>query len=78
MPKTRKPRFAWCFSHGRLHTFWTDETPWCTATWVWLDGATEADALTFKTTTYGDAQFLHHLPDQAQIVVMKQTRKDQA
>jgi len=49
-----KPRFAWCFSHGRLHTFWTDETPWCTATWVWLDGTTEDEAMQIKASAYGE------------------------
>jgi len=74
-----KPRFAWCFSHGRLHTFWTDETPWCTATWVWLDGTTEDEAMQIKASAYGEAVFLHDLPSaEAQLAVMDKSKEDQA
>lgn len=54
-------QYAWCFSHGRLHIF--DDDPWCTATWVSLFGTTEEEALTAKMATYGEARFLHQLPD---------------
>lgn len=56
--------YAWCFSHGRLHRF--DGTPWCTATWVRLTGVTKSDALANKRARYGNAQFLHQLPDEQQ------------
>ncbi|MBD0743534.1 hypothetical protein [Streptomyces sp. CBMA152] len=54
--------YAWCFSHGRLHRF--DGDPWCTATWTPLDGGSETEALADKQARYGDAQFLHQLPDE--------------
>ncbi len=63
---TGTPTYAWCFSHGRMHTFVpSTEHPdgaWCTAEWMPLDGGTEDAALTDKQTRYGDAQFIHHLP----------------
>lgn len=55
--------YAWCFSHGCIHRFITKRDPWCTATWAPLVGSTEAEALADKQTRYGDAQFLHQLPD---------------
>jgi hypothetical protein len=62
----QKPIFyAWCFSHGRLHTF--DGAPWCTATWTRLTGTTEAEALADKQARYGDAQFLHQLTGEQQL-----------
>ncbi|WP_445520408.1 hypothetical protein [Streptomyces sp. NEAU-174] len=60
--------FAWCFSHGRLHHF--DDEPWCTATWAVLPGTTEAEALAVKEEWYGDAEFLHQLPDEQQIALI--------
>lgn len=66
--------WAWCFSHGRIHRFTPDQDPWCTATWTWLDGATEADALTYKTATYGDSQFLHQLPAEQQLQLIQNRR----
>lgn len=58
---------AWCFSHGRLHTFRpTAEYPdgaWCTALWVPLDGADPFAAEKNKLDRYGDAQFIHHIAD---------------
>ncbi|MFC1420769.1 hypothetical protein [Streptacidiphilus cavernicola] len=50
-------RFAWCFSHGGIHRFAADRDPWCTASWVWLDGASEAEALVDKAQRFGDARF---------------------
>lgn len=55
--------YAWCFSHGRLQTFWSDREPWCTAIWVRLIAAsTEGEALAEKQACYGEARFLHELP----------------
>lgn len=62
---TTATTYAWCFSHGHLHRF--DGTPWCTATWARITGATEADALADKQARYGDAQFLHQLPGGQQL-----------
>lgn len=70
-------RYAWCFSHGRLHTFSTDRNPWCTATWTWLHGDTETTATANKTAKYGDAQFLHQLPQEQQINVMHNGKEAQ-
>ncbi|MFI5649920.1 hypothetical protein ACIA71_01705 [Streptomyces anulatus] len=64
-------RYAWCFSHGVLHTFPTGTVPWCTATWVAFIAATEADALAAKHAAYGDAQFLGELPIEKQIEVIE-------
>lgn len=58
--------FAWCFSHGRLHRFTRE--PWCTATWVRLNGTTEDEALAAKRARFGDAQFLRHLPLEQQLL----------
>ncbi|MGX1129929.1 hypothetical protein RKD49_002119 [Streptomyces glaucescens] len=59
--------WVWCFSHGRLHHFAPGDEPWCTATWTRLDGATEHDALADKQARYGEAQFIHQLPDEQQL-----------
>ncbi|GAA1065185.1 hypothetical protein [Streptomyces asiaticus] len=64
--------FAWCFSHGRLHHFTSE--PWCTATWAILPGTTEAEALATKEERYGDAEFLHQLPDDQQIALIDARR----
>ncbi|MFJ8690199.1 hypothetical protein [Micromonospora wenchangensis] len=65
--------YAWCFSHGRMHTFVPSaEYPdgaWCTAEWMPLDGDTEVAALADKHARYGDAQFIHHLPFEAQVQI---------
>lgn len=64
--------YAWCFSHGRTHYFYPDDTPWCTALWVYLAGATEEEAEADKQARYGDARFLDELPDvEAQAAVMQ-------
>lgn len=71
--------YAWCFSHGRLHTFvprGEAESPdgaWCTADWSRLAGASEGEALADKQDRYGDAQFLDHLPLEVQVAVMDET-----
>ncbi|GGV46010.1 hypothetical protein [Streptomyces spectabilis] len=59
--------YAWCFSHGSLHHFERRGEPWCTATWTWLDGATEDEALADKISRYSGARFLHELPDDQQL-----------
>jgi len=70
-------RYAWCFSHGFMHTF-DPEMPWCTATWVWLDGDFKDQAASDKQQRYGDAKFLHELPDtEAQLAVMDLSREQQ-
>lgn len=66
--------YAWCFSHGRLHCFIGD--PWCTASWAPLPGDTKEEAMAFKEEEYGDAQFLHHLPGDQQLALIKQARPD--
>lgn len=65
--------FAWCFSHGRLHHF--GDEPWCTATWAVLPGTTEAEALAVKEQLYGNAEFLHQLPDEQQIALIDAHRE---
>ncbi|MYX14398.1 hypothetical protein GTY67_13430 [Streptomyces sp. SID8374] len=69
----RTAHYAWCFSHGVLHTFPVGDTPWCTATWVAFTAATETDALASKRAAYGDAQFLDELPIEKQIEVIEIT-----
>ena len=64
-------RYAWCFSCGCPHLFRPVDTP-CTALWVYLAGVTEGEARSDKQARYGDAQFLHQLPDvEAQAAVMQ-------
>jgi hypothetical protein len=62
-------RYAWCFSHGLMHTF-DPEAPWCTASWVWLSSRDKDDALADKQQRYGDAEFLHQLPADEQLAVI--------
>lgn len=61
-------KFAWCFSHGRLHRFVGE--PWCTASWMPLFGKTEESAMGAKQRAWGDAQFVHELPDDKQMIVI--------
>lgn len=63
-------RYAWCFSHGRMHTFPVGREPWCTAWWVPLAGNTEQAALAEKRNRYGDAQFMHHLSVEQQAAIV--------
>ena len=65
-----RDRFAWCFSHGHHHRFAMGEEPWCTATWVWLEGSTEPEALTMKEQVYAEARFLDELPDYQQLGII--------
>lgn len=65
-------RYAYCFSHGRMHFFRAAEEPWCTATWVWLDALTDEAAEAEKTKRYGDAQFIDQLPLDQHVAVIEQ------
>lgn len=69
--------YAWCFDHGRMHVF-DPEKPWCTAAWVPLDGHAEAEAVADKQTRYGNAQFLHDLPDGLHLAVIRERIRRQA
>lgn len=77
MPDTAT--FAFCFSHGRMHTFRpSEEYPdgaWCTAQWVPLEGANVDAAWADKTQRYGDAQFMHHLSLEQQASVYELAEK---
>lgn len=61
--------YAWCFSHGCIHRFVGE--PWCTATWVPLEGETEEQAMSVKEGRYGSARFLHDLPDEQQLATIE-------
>jgi len=61
--------YAWCFSHGQLHAFTAN--PWCTATWVRVNGSTEEEAVTDKEARFGDARFLHELSGEQQLEVIE-------
>jgi hypothetical protein len=56
--------YAWCFDHGRMHTF--DDQPWCTATWVRLAGDTVEEATADKVARFGNAVFMHDMRLEAQ------------
>lgn len=71
MTHTSFPWYAYCFDHGHFHRFRAGETPWCTARWIPFDAYTEETALAMKQQTYGDAQFLHQLPDEQQLSVIE-------
>jgi len=66
--------FAWCFSHGRLH----HRRDWCTAFWVPLDGQTEGEAVAEKQARFGAAQFLHQLPADTQLEVMRSASRGES
>ena len=70
--------YAWCFSHGTLHRFKPRETPWCTASWVHLDAYSEEAALGIKQRAWGDAQFLHELSLDQQVVIIGLAESRQA
>ncbi|ARX81567.1 hypothetical protein SMD44_00965 [Streptomyces alboflavus] len=63
-------RYAWCFSHGLLHRFADGPEPWCTATWTWIDGATEDEAQAAKKQRFGNARFLDELPGEQQLELL--------
>lgn len=54
-------RYAWCFSHGRMHMFEAGE-PHCDATWVYLEGSNQQEAWADKERRYGQVAFLRDLP----------------
>ncbi len=76
--------YAWCFSHGRMHTFRPSaEYPngaWCTAHWVHLGPAavSEETAEKVKQDHFGHARFMHELHQEAQVAVMEQIREREA
>ncbi|MEV4374571.1 hypothetical protein AB0J71_46475 [Nonomuraea sp. NPDC049637] len=74
--------FAWCFDHGRLHTFVpTPQHPdgaWCNAAWLKLAGESEAAALADKDRRFGQARFFDELPDETQLQVLRETDPRQA
>lgn len=75
------PVYAWCFSHGRMHTFSDMREAWCTADWIPLDGSTEGAAHADKVARYGDAIHHGHLSLEAQerlIAEVEQREKQQA
>ncbi len=63
-------RFAWCFDHGQMHHFAADETPWCGAAWVWLAGATEAEAMDDRASRFGEARFFDQIPHEQQYAIV--------
>lgn len=69
--------FAWCFSHGRLHTFHPSAGDplgaWCGALWTRLNGTDEEAAVADKQARYGDAQFIDHLPLDEQLAIHEDT-----
>lgn len=67
MPKTT---YAWCFSHGLLHTFPAGTDPWCTGNWVPFSARSEAEALEGKTMSYGDAVFFDDLTGDQKLEVL--------
>lgn len=69
--------FAWCFDHGRLHTFGKSGTE-CSAAWVPLEGATEEEALRHKELVWGHAQFFDQLDldRQGGLISVVQSRRD--
>lgn len=66
-----KTTYAWCFSHGQLHTFPADTDPWCTAQWVPFSARSEEEALEGKVMSYGDAIFLDDLPYDKKLEVLE-------
>ncbi|WP_045740758.1 hypothetical protein [Actinoplanes rectilineatus] len=68
---TVQPTYAWCFSHGSLHTFRADGI-WCNATWIDLGTNSEEAALRVKSAHFGDARFLDDLNPDARTAVLNQ------
>lgn len=54
-------RYAWCFSHGLMHTF-ENADPNCDGTWVYLEGTNRQEAWADKNRRYAQAAFLRDLP----------------
>lgn len=74
--------FAWCFDHGRLHTFLPDGNPneVCSAAWVQLHGDSEEEALNQKQLVWGDAQFFDQLSldRQGGLIAITEMRRNSA
>lgn len=66
---------AWCFSHGRMHTFDGINGAWCTANWVDMGTAYLAVAEDRKRAHFGDARFMDELPLEAQEAVIEQVQE---
>ena len=75
--ESSRPTYAWCFDHGRLHTFLAEEGTWCTAAWVALDAPSEQEALKQKELIWGPAEFFDQLPldRQGGLIGMMDARK---
>lgn len=56
--------YFWCFSHGTMH-----ESDWCTATTFRLRVENMDQALNLKRFLFGDAEFLHELPEGLRYIV---------
>jgi hypothetical protein len=69
------PIQAWCFSHGRMHTFDSLNGAWCTASWVDLGTRYAAVAEQRKRDHFGDARFMDELPLEAQVAVIEQVQE---
>ncbi|MEV1042367.1 hypothetical protein AB0J01_37995 [Streptomyces sp. NPDC050204] len=69
---------AWCFDHGRAHTFKGGKEPWCGAAWVTFAATSTEEALAAKQAAYGDAQFFDQLSatDQLDIIEIRSTRPE--
>lgn len=68
MPKTI---YAWCFSHGLLHTFPGGTDPWCLAHWVPFSVRSETEAMEAKVAAFGDAVFFDDLPHDLKLEVLE-------
>lgn len=68
MPKTT---YAWCFSHGLLHTFPAASDPWCTGKWVPFSARSEEEALEGKAMSYGEAVFFDDLAYDQKLEVLE-------
>ncbi len=72
---TDLPAYAWCFSHGRMHTFGDINGAWCTGHWVDLGTHFRVSAEDRKEAHFGDARVLHELPLEAQQAVIEQVKE---
>jgi hypothetical protein len=60
--------YVWCFSHGAMHRF--DNSWWCTADWVRLNGVMPDAAEGDKKTRFGSAVFFDDLSPDQRIAVL--------
>jgi hypothetical protein len=72
------PAYVWCFSHGRMHTFDAANGAWCDGNWVDLGTRYPSTAEDRKRDHFGDAQFMHELPLEAQQAVIEQVEEREA